>query len=105
MNPVRFEPKRFGGAKYPAFCLSRRERYRGTRGCNLKGSRFLLSVALPDYDFTRQEIAMFLLYIEGNSARMRVTRIRLDLSTRKGAGKDVWKPSLTITDRRPLSTG
>jgi hypothetical protein len=68
-------------------------------------TRFLLTVALPDYDFTRQEIANFLLFIEGNSARMRVTRIRLDLSTRKGAGKDVWKPSLTISDRHPMSSG
>ena len=37
-------------------------------------TRFTLTVALPDYDFTRQEIANFLLYIEGNSARMRVTK-------------------------------
>ena len=67
-------------------------------------TRFVLTVALPDYDFTRQEIANFLLYIEGNSARMRVTRIRLDLSTRKGAGNDIWKPTLTITDRHPLTS-
>jgi hypothetical protein len=68
-------------------------------------TRFVLTVALPDYDFTRREIANFLLYIEGNSARMRVTRIRLDLSTRKGAGSDIWKPMLTITDRHPLASG
>jgi hypothetical protein len=67
-------------------------------------TRFVLSVALPDYDFTRQEIANFLLFIEGNSARMRVTRIRLDLSPRKGAGADMWKPTLTITDRHPIAT-
>ena len=69
-------------------------------------TRFELTV-VPQmgYDFTRQEIANFLLHIEGNSARMRVTRIRLDLSNRKDAGSDIWKPSLTITDRHPLISG
>lgn len=67
-------------------------------------TRFVLSVAMPDYDFTRYEVANFLLYIEGNSARMRVTRIRLELST-KGGAQDRWKPTLTITDRHPLISG
>lgn len=64
--------------------------------------RYVLTTALPDYDFSRQEIANFLLRIEGNTTRMKTTRIRLDLSTRKNAGSDAWKPTFTITDRRPL---
>ncbi len=72
-----------------------------------RDTRFLLTPALHGAaqgkdDFTRQEIANFLLYIEGNTTRMKVTRLRLDLSNRAGAGKDAWKPSFTLTDRHPL---
>jgi hypothetical protein len=56
-------------------------------------------------DFTRAEIANFLLYIEGNTTRMKVTGIRLDRSTRAGAGEDAWQPRLTITDRHPTAGG
>jgi len=65
--------------------------------------RYVLTTALPDYDFTRQEIGTFLLRLEGNTTRMKVTRIRLDLSTRKNAGADAWKPTFTITDRHPMA--
>jgi hypothetical protein len=65
-------------------------------------TRYLLAPAQPDYDFTRQEIATFLLHIEGNTTRMKATRIKLDLSTRKNAGPDMWKPTFTITDRKPI---
>lgn len=51
-------------------------------------------------DFDRQAIATFLLYIEGNTTLMKVTRVRLDLSTRGGAGSDAWKPRFEITERR-----
>ena len=64
--------------------------------------RYGLQPAMPDYDFSRNEIANFLLYIEGNTTRMKVTRVRLELSTRRGAGKDAWKPQFTFTDRAPL---
>ncbi|MGQ0552378.1 MAG: hypothetical protein ACT4PU_04085 [Planctomycetota bacterium] len=54
-------------------------------------------------DFTRQEVANFLLYIEGNTTRMKVTRIRLDLAAKQAAGQklgdETWKPTITITDR------
>ena len=54
-------------------------------------------------DFTRQEVATFLLYIEGNTTRMKVTRIRLDLAAKQAAGQklgdETWKPTITITDR------
>jgi hypothetical protein len=53
--------------------------------------------------FSREEIGMFLLYIEGNTTRMKGTRIKLDRSTKAQAGEDAWKVSLTITDRRPIT--
>ena len=68
-------------------------------------THFPLAPALPDYDFSRNEIANFLLYIEGNTTRMKVTRIRLELSTRRGAGSDAWKPQFTLTDRAPEIRG
>jgi hypothetical protein len=36
---------------------------------------------------------------------MKVTSIKLDRSTRSGAGTDAWKPRFTITDRRPSTQG
>jgi hypothetical protein len=65
-------------------------------------TRFVLTPAQADYDFSRQDIANFLLHIEGNTTRMKATRIKLDLSTRKNAPPDVWKPQFTITDRKPI---
>lgn len=52
--------------------------------------------------FTREEIGMFLLYIEGNTTRMKATRIKLDRSAKAPADQDAWKAGLTITDRRPI---
>jgi hypothetical protein len=52
--------------------------------------------------FKREEIGMFLLYIEGNTTRMKATRIKLDRSTKAAAEEDAWKAGLTITDRRPI---
>jgi hypothetical protein len=68
-------------------------------------TRYMLAPASPEYDFTRQEIANFLLHIEGNTTRMKATRIKLDLSTRKNAGADMWKPTITLTDRKPIAKG
>lgn len=53
--------------------------------------------------FTREEVGMFLLYIEGNTTRMKATRIKLDRSTTAQPTEDAWKVSLTITDRRPIT--
>ena len=53
--------------------------------------------------FTREEVGMFLLYIEGNTTRMKATRIKLDRSTKAQPTEDAWKVSLTITDRRPIT--
>lgn len=64
---------------------------------------YALVVAQADYDFDRRTIANFLLYLEGNTTRMKVTQITLDLSQRRGADKDTWKPRLRVTDRHPLT--
>jgi hypothetical protein len=53
--------------------------------------------------FTREEIGMFLLYIEGNTTRMKCTRLKLDRSTKAPPDQDAWKVALTITDRRSIS--
>lgn len=53
--------------------------------------------------FTREEIGMFLLYVEGNTTRMKATRIKLDRSNKAAAEQDAWKAGVTITDRRPIT--
>lgn len=63
---------------------------------------YTLTAAQSEYDFTRRQIATFLLYIEANTARMKVTRIRLDQSNRRDATSDDWKATFTITDRQPI---
>jgi len=52
---------------------------------------------------TREEVGMFLLYIEGNTTRMKATRIKLDRSPKAAADADAWKAGLTVTDRRPIT--
>jgi hypothetical protein len=66
-------------------------------------TKYTMQVAQQDFDFGRDEIANFLLYIEGNTTRMKVTHITLDVSQRKGADRDSWKPRLTVTDRQPVA--
>ena len=66
-------------------------------------TKYTMQVAQQDFDFGRDQIANFLLYIEGNTTRMKVTHITLDVSQRKGADRDLWKPRLTITDRQPIA--
>ena len=63
---------------------------------------YTLNVAQQDFDFSREAIAKFLLYVEGNTTRMKVTHITLDRSQRRGADADSWKPRFTITDRHPI---
>ena len=53
--------------------------------------------------FTREEIGMFLLYLEGNTTRMKATRIKLDRYAKAEAEQDAWKVGLTITDRRSIT--
>ena len=53
--------------------------------------------------FTREEIGMFLLYIEGNTTRMKCTRIKLDRYAKAQAEQDAWKVGLTITDRQSIT--
>ena len=66
-------------------------------------TKYTLQVAQQDFDFDRSQISNFLLYIEGNTTRMKVTHITLDVSQRKGADRDSWKPRFTITDRQPIA--
>ena len=68
-------------------------------------TRYVLTPAQADYDTTLQDIANFLLHVEGNTTRMKATRIKLDLSTRRNAPSNVWKPTFTITDRKPIVKG
>ncbi len=73
----------------------------GTKGDGWQDSVYNISPTLNEHDFTRQQIGTFLIYLEANTTRMKVSRIRLDKSTRKGAGNDDWKLTLTVTDRQP----
>jgi hypothetical protein len=76
---------------------------RGDRQEGYHDDYYTLTAAQSEYDFTRQQIATFLLYIEANTARMKVTRIRLDQSNRRDATSDDWKATFTITDRQPVT--
>ena len=53
--------------------------------------------------FTRNEVGMFLLYVEGNTTRMKASRIKLDRYAKAQADQDAWKVGLTITDRRSIN--
>ena len=50
--------------------------------------------------FTRDAIGTFLLHIEGNTARMKVTRLKLDAVDKKREVVDSWKPTIEVTDRQ-----
>ena len=54
-------------------------------------------------DYSRYYIGQFMLYVEGNTNRMKVTRLKLSKSSRKGAGPDDWRCDFTITDRSPIA--
>lgn len=58
-----------------------------------------LRVKQGEKAFGRKAIATLLLYIEGNTNRMKVTRLRLTKDMSKGAEEDSWEPIITITDR------
>jgi len=59
--------------------------------------------AQKDFIFDRHQIATWMLYIEGNTTRMKVTHITLDLAQGKNADGDTWTPRVTITDRHPVA--
>lgn len=52
--------------------------------------------------FDRGRLGSFLLYIERNTSRIKVTRLRLN--TPDAAGKDNWKPLIIVTERKPSGT-
>lgn len=54
--------------------------------------------------FSRSAIGTFLLYIEANTNRMKITRIRLEAADKKGGVIDSWKPTLEVTDRQASAT-
>jgi hypothetical protein len=73
-------------------------------------TRFLLTTAAQlaaqgRDEFTREDLSTFLLFIEGETTRMKITSIKLDRSKRSGADADAWKPRFTITDRKAIGQG
>jgi len=52
--------------------------------------------------FDRGRLGSFLLYIERNTSRIKVTRLRLN--TPDAAGKDNWKPLIIVTERKPAAS-
>ena len=55
-------------------------------------------------EFDRRALAVFLIHIEAKTTLMKVTRLKLDVSTRRGATSDDWKPLIEVTERRALSS-
>ncbi|MFT7462885.1 MAG: hypothetical protein ACI9EF_001227 [Pseudohongiellaceae bacterium] len=53
--------------------------------------------------FSREAIARFLLFVETNTRRMTVTKLRLTMDRGGKAPEDHWQPIITVTDRRPLT--
>jgi hypothetical protein len=51
-------------------------------------------------DFSRQVLGTFLIHIEAKTTLMKITRIKLDVSTRRGATADDWRPLIEVTERR-----
>ena len=49
--------------------------------------------------FTRREIATFLIFVEHQTQRMTVTKLRLDPASGRDAAIDEWKPIIEVTDR------
>ena len=75
----------------------------GEVGQGWSTKHYMLAPSNNEIDFDRRQIGTFLLYLQGNTTRMKVTRLRLDLSSRRGATADDWKATLTVTDRYPDS--
>lgn len=52
--------------------------------------------------FSREAIARFLLFVEANTSRMKVTKLRLTMDRGGATPDDHWQPIITVTDRRAL---
>lgn len=76
----------------------------GAEGVGWKDNVYNITPTLQEHDFTRREIGTFLIYLEANTTRMKISRIRLDRSTRRNAGEDDWKLTMSVTERRPLAS-
>lgn len=50
--------------------------------------------------FSREALARFLLFVEANTNRMKVTQLRLTLDSSRSAEEDYWQPIIIVTDRR-----
>lgn len=50
--------------------------------------------------FSREAICKFLLFVEGNTSRMKVTRIKLDAAEKKTSVVQEWRPTIEVTDRQ-----
>jgi len=50
--------------------------------------------------FSREAIARFLLFVEANTNRMKVTQLRLTMDSNRSAEDDYWQPIIIVTDRR-----
>ncbi len=61
---------------------------------------YTLRPSQANMDFNREELAVFLLHVEAKTTLMKITRIKLDISNRRGATSDDWKPLFEITERR-----
>lgn len=53
-----------------------------------------------NFDFDRETLGVFLIYVEAKTTLMKITRIKLDASTRRGATDDDWSPLIEVTERR-----
>lgn len=62
-----------------------------------------LKVKQGEKEFSREAIGKLLLYIEANTNRMRVSRIRLTMAMGRDAQPDHWEPIITVTDRMPVA--
>jgi hypothetical protein len=51
--------------------------------------------------FSREAIARFLLFVEANTNRMKITGLRLTMDQGRSVEDDYWQPIITVTDRRP----
>jgi len=54
-------------------------------------------------DFERRALGVFLIHIEAKTTLMKVTRIKVDVSNRRGASSDDWKPIIEVTERKATS--
>lgn len=61
---------------------------------------FELKPAVGVKSFSREAIARFLLFVEKDTTRMRVTKLKLTMDQGNSTPDDYWQPVITVTDRR-----